>query len=255
MSEQIQWGSLELEPAAERVLAIGTLRLEVERTRTELWLRVARANGEGVEAEPEWTRWATAPGSDIVLQPAVPDRLLVVSHEHPFHLPPNAQARVYVRIPLHAQVLIKEPDGSEVIALDAGSYVLSDTWWGSFTDGELAYWLITKARAQVTDALFEPHLAMCPFQLSNESGEPLPIERFAVRVPHLTIYQRGHQQWTDEVQVRYQGAAEGSEIDFGGQPPPECEDAVEVAPPRERSERGLRARTFDRLKSLSPLGS
>jgi len=247
------WGELDLAPGESETLDYGTLRLAVERTQREVWLHIRRTSGGGGEEErpgeesEEWRRWAMPESARLSIRPAAPDRLVVVSQEHPFHLPSHAEARVYVRIPLFVRVVASGPDSDELVLADVPSIVLSDTWWGTFTEGELAYWLTTTARSEVSDDLFLPHVAMCPFRFANRSEDALPVERFAVRVPHLTLFADGARMWTDEVRVRYAAAVEGSEIGFGGRAPAESPGAERVAPPRVPVRRRFHARTFGRL--------
>lgn len=243
------WGEVVLEPEESHVVELGTLGLTVKRTAKEVWVQARRGT-----AEPEdWIRWPMAPHRGLEVRRAVPDRLLVVSHEYLYHLPPDAETHIYVRIPLFVQVVITgAPD--DLIVADLPSIVLSDTWWGTFIEGELAYWLTTTARITLSDDLFLPHLAMCPFRLVNRAPDALPLDRFAVRVPHLSLFSERERNWTDEVVVRYEDSPEGSEIRFRGEPPPEAPQARLIAQPRTPSERGFQARTFDRLRSLSNLG-
>ncbi len=244
------WGRIDLEPGGAQSVELGTLDLRLKRTASELWVHA----GRDASAEPKWTRWAVSPKAEVHLIPAVPDRLAVVSHETPYNLPPRGNARVFVRIPLNVQVVVREAKEPDVVVADVPSLVLSDTWWGKFTEGELAYWISTAARAEITPDLFLRHLAMCPFRLTNESKEPLPIRRFAVRVTHLTLFMSDAHIWTDEVRVRYEGTDEGSEIEFTGHPPEESPSGRELAPPRSSSPKGLRALTFDKLITLTSLG-
>lgn len=248
------WGEFVLSPGETREMVLGTLRLEVRRLTAELWVRISRTDGASAPEDGDWVRWSISPEARIELLPSLPDRRLVVSTEHPFHLPPRGKARLYVRVPLHARIVVTGARGVRTTAVDAPSLVMSDSWWGTFTDGELAYWMTTKARVDVTDDLFLPHLAMCPFALVNDSKEPLPVGRFAVQVSHLSLFSSGDQIWTDEVRVRYGASDEGSEIEFGGRPPEECKDGVRMQPPREAPPSGIRALTFARLISKSGIG-
>lgn len=241
------WGELDLARGESETVDYGTLRLVVERREGEVWLQIRRAAGEGTAHSEEWRRWAIPDGARLSLRPAAPDRLVVVSQEHPFHLPPHAEARVFVRIPLFVRVVASAPGSGEIMIAEVPSIVLSDTWWGTFTEGEIAYWLTTTARAEVSDHLFLPHVAMCPFRFANKAEDALPVERFAVRVPHLTLFADGAHMWTDEVRVRYAAASEGSEIGFTGMPPAEAPDAKRIADPRIPSRRRFHARTFGRL--------
>ncbi len=253
MLDSSPWGELDLAPEESHTLQVGTLALVVMRTATEVWFRMGRTTDQPASDVGGWERWSARPETRIELRPAVPDRLLVVSPEHTYHLPPHGDARVYVRIPLFAQLVLVDGD-TETVAADVPSVILSDTWWGTFTEGELGYWLTTKARTELTDDLFVAHTCMCPFRLINESPKALDVERFAVRVPHLAIFVDGNRYWTDEVRVRYEDFPEGSEIRFGSEPPREAAGARPMSPPRVRADRSFHARTFDRLRSLSHLG-
>lgn len=248
--EPTPWGPLPLVPDEPLTVRAGTLRGTLKRHRGELWVRTAR--GEGPDSE--WDRWSVDDEATVFARPAPPDRLLVVSHEHPFHLPRRRQARVFVRVPLFLKLVVRDPGGDELVLLDAPSLVLSDTWWGTVQEGELAYWLSTKARAEVKPDIFLPHLAICPVQFENQSDEALLVDKFAVQAIHLSLFRNEERTWTDEVRVRYLAPAEGSEIRMAGEPPAEDPEAERIAEPRVSIRRGLQARTFDRLRSLTTLG-
>ncbi|MCA1789150.1 MAG: hypothetical protein LC667_04610 [Thioalkalivibrio sp.] len=253
MTDQQPWGELALEPGTSVERTLGTLHLTVKRTKNEIWLRSVRGAGAG-GAAADWERWAVPENARIHLRPAAPDRLLVVSHAYPFHLPGRNTARVFVRLPVFVQAFVSSPDIDDLVVFDQPSVVLSDTWWGNVKEGELAYWLTTTARAEFTDDLFVPHMAMCPMQMENESGGALPVDRFSVRALHLSLFRSGSRIWTDEVKVTYLTAEEGSDIEFGGRPPVEQPDGKLISQPRVPIRRGFQARTFDRIRSLSMLG-
>lgn len=246
------WGDVSLEPGAMRGFDLGTLRLILRRTANEIWIQTQRAPDFGEPDEGAWERWAVRASDGLAIRPAMPDRLLVVSHEHSYHLPPERDARVYVRIPLFVQVVTTGRHGRQVLA-ELPSVVLSSTWWGTVAEGELGYWLTTKARSAVSDELFLPHFGMCPLRLVNESDHALPVERFALQVAHLSLFADGSKNWTDEVRVRYEDSPEGSEVRFGEEAPPEAPAAELLASPRVKPIRGFHARTFARIRSISHL--
>lgn len=253
MTDQRIWGEVDLAGDAPVDVSVGALRLRLHRRGSELWLLTER-DGRVGDSDGEWQRWAVPRDVAVHVRPALPDRLLVVSHELPFHLPGHGEADVYVRIPLFVQVVVSGVDMNELLVLDEPNFVLSDTWWGTVEEGELAYWLETKARAEISPDLFVPHIAMCPIHLENGSDHPLPVDRFAVRALHLSLFEHEGRVWTDDVRVRYMAAAEGSEIRFGGEPPRQEPSGSRLAEPRVPIRRGLQARTFNRLRSLSVLG-
>ena len=253
MTTETLWGELHLNPDEPVHLTVGALRIQLKRMDDELWLFTER-DDRPQEGDGEWRRWAVPAAAAVRVRPASPDRLLVVSHELPFHLPSRGHAKVYVRIPLSVQVLVTGSGLQDLVVVDEPSHMLSDTWWGTREEGELAYWLTTKARAQVSADLFVPHIAMCTVHLENHSEESLPVDKFAVRAPHLSMFEREGRMWTDEVKVRYQAASEGSEIHFGRRPPRDEPAGTLLAGPRVPVRKGFQARTFDRLRTLAELG-
>jgi len=253
------WGELALDPGQQTSRTFGALSLELRREANEVWVR---GSYRGVApVDDDWIRWSLHGDDRLAVRPSRPDRLVVVSPERPFFLPPRGRARVFVRIPLFVRLTRVDDHRIDDTRLDDHqegtvleefpSIVLSDTWWGTFTEGELAYWVGTTARRTVTEDVIEPHFAICPFDLVNESAQALPVERFAVRVAALTLFGRDKAVWTDEVLVRYHGPHETSSIQYTGGPPPEAGDVERIADPREQASKALHGRTFSRLLNLS----
>jgi len=244
------WGDVDLPPGSTRVHELGDLKLELRREPEEIWVR-ADIEGMPPSRQPDWTRWSVAAGQRLELSPSLPDRPIVVSPEQPFFLPPDATAHVYVRVPIFVRLSRVDSASRRTHFEIFPSVVMSDTWWGGFTEGVLAYWVGTRARRLVDPEVFEPHFAVCPFVLVNESAAPLPVERFAVRVSYLTLFGQGRAVWTDEVLVRYEGLLEGSEIRYTGRVPSVAGDVDKIADPVQAAPRGFRAKTFGRLLSLT----
>jgi hypothetical protein len=252
------WGAIDLPVGASTELDIGPLGVALRRERSELWIAVKRElDGSGAAAthnegatENAWTRWAAA-GESIQarISPALADRPLVVAPEVPFRLAPGITARIYVRIPLWVRITLAGP--TDVVLLEEPTVVMSDTWWGDLGTGELAYWLPTRARREVDDTLFEPHLVMCPLVLENESEDTLPVEKLAIRVMHMSIFRSGSRLWANQTLVRYEDEPEGSRIDMAERPPTEAAGAELLSSPREKIPRGLRATTFAKFKSIT----
>ena len=243
------WGTADVAVGTEQQLALGDLTVVLRREPEELWIR--HFYSEDTEPDQDsWTRWAASPDERYELRPALPNRSIVVSPEHPFVLGPRARSRIFVRVPLFARLFRADAEGGTAEISELPSVVLSDTWWGDFVDGELAYWVRTRARRVVSPEVFQSHLAICAFALENQSAEALTVDRFAVRVAYLTLFGRDREIWTDEVQVRYEGAEEGSEIHYSGRIAKEASDVELIAEPRQPPPRGLHARTFSRLRAL-----
>lgn len=205
--------------------------------------------------DAEWTRWPLPDGTEeIVLTPGFPDRPVVVEPDLSFRLIREARARIYVRVPLWVNVQL--PGKTKTLTLtEIPTIVLSDTWWGGFTEGELCYWQETRARRKIGEKHYRAHLAICPLQLVNRSSDDLTVEKLALRVPHLSIFEHQGAYWADETRVRYRGEAEGSDIDMAGKAPEEAPGATRVAEPRTPIDRSFRARTFAMLKTIPGFGS
>jgi hypothetical protein len=255
------WGKHSISSGETLSLGVGPLVIWARAQAEEIWLAHESGDRHGGGDEPipkpgedeGWIRWPLPEGSDsISLSPAFPPRPIVVEPELAFRLPPGADARIFVRVPLWARVEVASGTGTPLT--EVPSIVLSDTWWGGFTEGELCYWLRTTARRKVGPEAFAPHLAVCPLQLSNRSEEELRVEGIALRVTHLSLFSDGGRLWADETRVRYDGGDEGSDIDMSGKPPAEAPDAVQVATARSPVPRGFRAGTVARLKAISGLG-
>ncbi len=230
-------------------VGIGPLHLLLRERAGEIQL-AHRRDDDPPDSDLQWARFA--PGSwngEVTVTPAFPDRTVIVAPDDTFRLLEGAEARIYVRLPLFAQVQVQGRSGTTVLARIPTVHY-SDTWWGVPTEGELCYWLSTSARRSVTPELFEDHLALCPLQLMNRSEGDLDVEKIALRVAFLSLFQRDRRLWADETRVRYQGEAEGSTLDMAGAPPKEEPGAELVLGARERIGRGFRARTFARLRSL-----
>ncbi len=240
---------------------IGPLTLWVRRIENEVWVAYHRPTEEptpeGTElpSSAEWQRWAFEHHPTALrLLPALPDRVLVVKTEQPFTLLRRASARIFMRVPVWVRVQAVIGDGSAALTMtEIPTEVFSDTWWGDFMEGQIAYWLTTKARREIRDEMFEPNLVVAVLQLRNRSSDDLAVEKLALRVEHLSIYELDGRLWAEETGVDYQGEALGSDIRMDDRAPIEAKGAREITPARAQA-RGFRARTFAKLRALSTFG-
>lgn len=244
------WGTLSLEEGESRELAIGPLQLKLRRTSGEIRISYWRVGEERrfvhAGGADRWIRWVPAPGwsGELALTPGLPGRPIVVRPEHEFRLVQDAEARIYVRLPVELQ--IEALGDRRHTLLQVPTQLLSDTWWGSPESGELHYFLDTQARRTMADDEFMEHLAICPVQLRNGSPEDLTVSRISLQTDYLSLYRDGTHIWSDETTVRYRGAQEDSNLRVSGAPPEEAPEAELIRPARERMDRGFRATTFAR---------
>ena len=117
----------------------------------------------------------------------------------------------------------------------------------------MAFWLSTQGRRELAPDMFEAHHVMSAVQLDNLSGDDLRVEKLALRVEHLSIYEKDGWLWAEEVRVDYHGEDEGSEIHMDDEPPREAAGARELTPARAQK-KSFQTRTFARLKALSGWG-
>lgn len=253
------WGRFKIPGGETMETHLGPLTILLKMEGDEIRLSHLREGGTlpllpGPRPPGEWERWASSQAlSEVEFIPAFPDRPLVLQPENPFRLLPGAKARIFVRVPLWVQLQIPGKQGALLAELP--TLILSDTWWGGFVDGEIAYWLHITARREAGPGIFLPDRVLCPLALENRSGEDLPVEKILLRVAHLSIFRGPGSLWSDEVRIRYRGEEEGSELDMTGRTPPEAPGANRLAAPRIPLARGFTARTFARLRALPGLGA
>lgn len=250
------WGVHHVPDDDELRIEVGPLALLFSQEAGEIRLGLDRGGAHGDERAGDRTlpgrrtRWAPADWSgEVSLAPVFPERPLVVAPEDSFWLLGGAEARIYVRVPLEVRIDALGAERSTLATIP--TIVASDTWWGTVEEGELCYWLGTRARRRIDESLFTRHMAICPLQLVNRSGDDLPVDKIALRVEYLSLYAHGGRAiWADVTRVRYTGDADGSRLEMSGTAPEEAPGATLLAPPRERMARGFRARTFARLRSI-----
>ncbi|MCG8607283.1 hypothetical protein MJD09_20155 [bacterium] len=251
------WGEHEI-TVETRNWCFGPLRLWCKRLGDELWLAFDYAKDEVAPTVPEakipesiieWSRWVLKDESNIRFTPVFPDRTVVVKPEYPFWLLQGAQARIYVRVPLWLR--IESVGGLPQAITEVPCVILSKTWFGTPTDGELCYWISTSARREMRPDPDRPFLAMTPLQIRNRSEDDLRVEKWALRVDRLSIFKHDQQLWSDEMRIEYLGKQEVSQIKMSGKPPPQAASAKLLSQPRNVSNRGFAAKTFSTLRDLS----
>ncbi|GAB4317683.1 MAG: hypothetical protein Kow0059_10860 [Candidatus Sumerlaeia bacterium] len=265
---EFKWGEREYPASRLDTWRVGPLVLWGRGHLDELWLAThhfskdkrhtagaTEADGSLIVPEPpdfsdtRWGRWVlkTQP-AHVYLRPVFPPLPVVVKTEYPFCVTPNAQARIYVRVPVWVSL---ETGGVKVTELPTA--VLSQTWFGDPMGGELCYWISSSARREIHPDPARPHLAICPILIVNESREDLAVEKICLRVPGLTMFIHDHQLWSDETTVKFRGPETGSVILPSGRPPGDGPSWQLIATPRFTVNRWMTARTFATLMEMKGL--
>jgi hypothetical protein len=261
MSKTI-WGAHPLPEEEPVCWQLGPLHLWFKSTLDELWVNYkhspieAAANTDDDSQETvefnelDWRRWTLKQSyKEIQLTPRFPNLPVVVKPEYPFRVTKGVRTKIYVRVPLWVSIYLEK-----TAIVEIPTVVLSKTWFGSFTDGELCYWISSAARKRIEPDLTRAFLAICPIQIINRSEDELLVEKICLRVNQLALYTLKHQLWGNETRVNYRGKNERSEIEFLHKAPPDVPKAKQIAPPRDSATKSFTAKTFASLMELPGLG-
>ncbi|MDZ7373997.1 MAG: DUF432 domain-containing protein [candidate division KSB1 bacterium] len=254
---RVPWGPLEVRLDELHELVIGPLHLYLERRGDEL-LIAYQHNGEGVgngetagTAGLLWQRFVVGEAK-LSLAPALPDRSVVIQSENPFWLPVGAKAEFFVEIP--AWVQLRLHSGTETTLVDVPTVPLSQTWFGTFTDGELCYWLRTAIRREPPEPGAGPHWIVCPVDVRNEGGDKLLVDYFCLRVRALSLYLGGQRLWTDVFSLTFRGERFDTRQWPTGRRAKQAKKARWLSGPREVMRKSVIARTFSQGGDLPGIG-
>jgi len=203
-------------------------------------------------ADLEWRRWAGIEGmSQVRVTPVMPDRAVMVRPEGPLEIPKGRWALFFVSIPVWLRVSVG-PD-PEVTLCEVPTVVLSNTWFGDPSTGELCYSLTSRARRAFRPNQTEPHCALCPVTVRNDSSEELAMDRVCLRVEHLAVYEGASQLWTNGATLRFHTGEQGGQVEFDNAAPGFEAVGPALGEPREPFRRGLLKRSFSNFKFMAGL--
>lgn len=190
------WRSFSAEGMGCESVALGPLRLWLRRDGPD-WLCfskveascpddfVATALPETPPADAAWRRLGPVDRLPrLLLRPVMPDRPVVVRPHFPHTILPGERLQFYIGVPLWLR--LRTPEG--LTLWENPVTTLSNTWFGTPLEGELAYVLRTRARRESDQLDFSPWRVICPVRLRNLTKELLPFDRLCMRVQHLSIY-------------------------------------------------------------------
>ena len=253
------WGEHEIPLNKTKNWSIGDVQLWCKRTKDEIQIAYFTINdkNETERKEPaeniSWSRWALKKEHPTIkFTPMFPDRPVVVKPESPFKLNKGVNARIYIRVPIW--VKITQSTRESITLFEFPTIVLSNTWFGTFAEGELCYWISSGVRREIEPDPTRPYLAICAIQLMNKSDNDLIVEKICLRVSNLSLFYDKKQLWADETKVTYKGEQATSQIEFTGKPPTEAKSVELISPPRNPVKKNLVAQTFASLKDLPGIG-
>jgi hypothetical protein len=204
-------------------------------------------------ANLEWQRWAYRQKNPrIEINPVFPDRPVLVKPENSFTVVENARVRIFVRVPIWIRIkLIGKPD-TQLIEIPV--ITLSNTWFGTFQEGDLCYWISSGARLTTKSDPARPYLAICPLELIDRSPVDLHVEKICLRVEYLSLFYDNAQLWAGETQMIYKGKSEISEINYKQTTPKEARNAKLLMQARIKVNKSITAKTFSTIKDLPGFG-
>lgn len=172
------------------------------------------------DAAPDGTAWRRLASVDdvpfIQVRPAFPNRPVVVRPEYPYTLIPGERVNIFVGVPI--SVSLQTPKG--LLLMEEPVHPLSNTWFGTPTDGELCYAMRTLAKREGENLDFGPARVLCPVRIRNQSKEKMSFERLCLRVQYLNIYESDHPRlWANESSVMVRSADSWSRVAFASKAP------------------------------------
>lgn len=239
---------------------IGELKMWCRLMPEEVHVAYEHTSGDPNPSSPQrppenilWSRWPFKNENRIIqLVPLLPDRAVVIKPDASFRILKHKQVKVCARVPVWVQINIVSND--VFYLTEFPSVVLSNTWFGSFLEGELCYWISSGLHQRFECDTQRPHMAICPILLDNKSEEELLIDKICLHVDNLSLYIDNKQLWSDETHIIYKGNDQASQVSVSGMAPSEVSSADLIKTPRNPIKKNFFAKTFSTLKDLPGLG-
>jgi hypothetical protein len=187
--------------------------------------------------------------STVQFIPAMPDRSIVVRPASPLKVPADRDALFFTSIPVWVRVIAGSRD--HITLCELPSLTLSNTWFGDPTAGELCYALRTRAVRTLEEVETRANTAICPITVRNRAPKELNFERLCVRVEHLNVYRSPDRLWTNELEVRFQGEEQSSQVTIEREAPGLAQNPVKLCHALEPAEKTLLKQSFSVLRSLT----
>jgi hypothetical protein len=200
----------------------------------------------GIAAEDLERYIVARPGTRLRLLPLLADRPVVIRPRQPVFLPSGEEVTLYMSSPATVRVEVGDPP---VLLREVATLPLSDTWFGPSTrEGELCYSGRTHARHSLAEVPRRAHRVITPVRIRNDVETPLPLDKFSLPVPVLSVYGAADGSlWTQGVSLIRTSASDMATLRIDQSPPHYAGRADLVSGPREPHARGGLVRAFSML--------
>jgi len=211
---------------------------------------------EGVDGEPggssdlSWTRFVTVKNDDVLIQPALPDRPVVIRPKSPIVILPGRRGHFFFSVPLWVR-FVSQPDGRAAPMIEVPTQNLSSTWFGDMVTGELCYSVDSRLLRTMPDTDADEAYARCEVEIRNSSRERLQFQRICVHVEHMHLYTEGDKFWSNQVRVVFKGAEQVSQLSYVPGPPRTLSAAEVVCEPREVLDTNIFKRSFNLIREIT----
>lgn len=254
------WDPIKIEIDETISIQLGSLNLWIHRGEQEWYIafehRATEMERLSVSrcremADLEWTRWMINERVDeIKLHPCMPDRPVIVRPEMPISLLPKQSVQFFIGVPIWIGISLDDRFHN---ITEIPSMILSNSWFGPTTEGELCYGMRTTAKLQQKDLQPHPHRVVVPFEIRNASDETLDFARLCMHTNSLRIYQGHDRMWTNQGRATYRGENKWSRVVYARGVPPYDGSGRLIGQAREPVDRGAILRTFDNWKNLADI--
>lgn len=182
----------------------------------------------------------------LKLSPALADRNVVIRPRQPVFLLSGQQATLYLSTPVWIKLEVGEPG---VLLREIATQPLSDTWFGPSTrEGEVCYAGRTHARHHINELPLRAHRAITPLHIHNKATTPLPLEKFSLPVPMLSLYGSADGSlWTQRLTLTREDQSDLAAVRIDPRPPEYAEGMQRLAQPRQEPGRSGLVRAFSML--------
>jgi len=256
------WNPLPIKPERTYQASFCTMQLWVKHSKAD-WYVTHRATARELpaaglhlvlpDAEPKdaaWTRWVAGDDRPLIhLIPALPDRPVVLRPRYPLHVPRGRSAQFFVNLPLWIRVQAGAPSATPLTEIPA--VVLSNTWFGAPTAGELCYALKTKAPRHLEEVSNHPYTVTCPVSVENQAPTDLEFQRLCIHVEHLHVYRGQRRLWTNQVEVVFKGEELVSQINIRRYAPVFEQTSERLCPARQPVDHSLLKKSFSFLRAIT----